>query len=211
MIKKSRERNTLFTEIIYDIYLKVQQEIPVPDRYSSALHVSELSRKIIFGLFSLVASESLKYNYTDNIDDKFGNIINVLFQKFEMESLNGRGSLENAIDEYIHQLEEKVFFIPSIFFENEKFLDKKKYNLEHDEIGRNFGKLDTLAKIFIDVVKSLREEKIAFWKKFLEEYKKDKEGYDLEFRTKAKRFHKDLDRFSNITKEDLENTFKDLK
>jgi hypothetical protein len=48
------------------------------------------------------------------------------------------------------------------------------------------------------VLKSLRDEKIRFWKRVFEMYKKDKEAYDLEFRTKQTRRKKDLDKFSKI-------------
>ncbi|MBY9017487.1 MAG: hypothetical protein KGD66_01535 [Candidatus Lokiarchaeota archaeon] len=45
-------------------------------------------------------------------------------------------------------------------------------------------------------METLREEKIEFWKSVLEEYNKDREGYNLVFRTKSARQEDDLDRVS---------------
>ena len=215
MKRNSREEgSSLFTDHAYDINLEVvgdRQDLQFPEKYSFTQHVSELSRKIFFAFFNLVASESLKDNYSESFGDKFGNIVNVLFQRFSLDQLDEHNSIEGSIEDYISELKEYSFFLPKIFLDNKNFLDKSNYNLRHDEFSFYSCDLDTLARIFKDVLKLLRDEKITFYKRLFEEYKKDKEGYDLEFRTKATRFKKDLDKFSHITKEDLENTFKNMK
>ncbi|UCC18271.1 MAG: hypothetical protein JSV62_09135 [Promethearchaeota archaeon] len=208
------ESSSLFTSRAYDVNLEVAgdpQDLQFPEKYSFTQHVSELSRKGFFAFFNLVASEALKDNYTDNIEDEFGSIVNVLFQRFKLDQLDDQGSIEGSIKEYILELEKYIFFLPDIFLNSKIFLDRTNYNLSPNESGSYYCDLETLAKILLDVLRLLREEKIAFWKRFLEEYKKDKEGYDLGFRTVATRFNKDLDKFSQITKEDIENTFKNLK
>ena len=108
-------------------------------------------------------------------------------------------------------MKKKIFFLPDLILRSENFLDKGKYNLEPNEFGSYSCDLDKLTKIFQDILVLLREEKITFWKALLEKYREDKEGYDLGFRTRRGRFDKDLDRYSKISKEELENNFKDLK
>ncbi|MFW9878281.1 MAG: hypothetical protein ACFFG0_34805 [Candidatus Thorarchaeota archaeon] len=60
------------------------------------------------------------------------------------------------------------------------------------------GDLDSIIECFREVLTALRDEKIEFWKRVFKMYREDKEAYDLEFRTKATRHKKDLDRFSKI-------------
>ena len=100
------------------------------------------------------------------------------------------------MDRYIKDLEKFEFYIP------EDLSGKKRVSKQG---------INEVLKYFEESLRAMREEEIIFWKRLFEQYKKDKEGYNLEFRTTATRFKKDLDRFSHITKEDLENTFKDLK
>lgn len=202
-----------FSEDVYDIDMSVEdgQHLTPPERWAFVQHISELSRKIFLSLFRLVASESLKDNYTKNIEDEFGNIVNVLFQNFKIKHLDEKGSLEGSIENYITRLGNFKYYLPEIFFKSENFLDPNNYDIKPNEFGSYKCDLDTLTKIFHDILVLLREEKITFWRELLEKYKEDREGYNLSFRTKKGRIDKDLDRFSKISKEELENAFKDLK
>jgi len=202
-----------FLDHAYDIDMNVEdgQHLSPSERRAFVYNVSELSRKIFLSLFRLVASESLNDNYTKNVEDDFGNTINVLFQNFKIKHLDEKGSLEGSIENYIKKLGNFKYYLPDIFLKSEDFLDSSNYDLEPNEFGSYKCDIDILTKIFRDILTLLREEKITFWKALLEKYREDKEGYDLGFRTKRGRFDKDLDRFSKISKEELENAFKDLK
>jgi hypothetical protein len=199
----SKDLKNIFTSYSYNINIKVdddQKELPFPERLAFTLHVSELSRKIFFGLFKLVASESLKDNYTENVDDEFDNVSRVLFRNFNMDHLDDQGSLENSIEKYMHRLNEYLFFFPKIL------LRGKSEGLTLLEFGIGYeGSIDSIVNHIKKALKALREEKIKFWVTLLKKYKDDKEGFDLEFRTKESRHKKDLDRASRITDEDIKS------
>ena len=76
-----------------------------------------------------------------------------------------------------------------------------KFNLGYE------GSLDSLVECIKENLKSLRDEKIRFWKEFFKKYKEDKEAYDLEFRTKQTQRKKDLDSASKIDIKDYIKRF----
>ena len=77
--------------------------------------------------------------------------------------------------------------------------DKSNLTAQSSEFDIGYkGDLDSVVDCIREVLKSLRDEKISFWKKIFEEYKEDKEAYDLNFRRTQTRHKKDLDRFSKI-------------
>lgn len=198
MVQKEESRKSSpFIDNAFDISIEVvnQEDLPIREKGRSTSHVSRLSHKVFFSLFSLIASESLKDNYTNSIDDVFGNIIDLLFRRFNLDHLDDKGSLEDSIKGYLQGLGEYLYFLPSDLVELVKF-ESGLTSLEFD-IGYE-GDLDSVMECIREILKSLRDEKIEFWKKVLEKYKEDKEAYDLEFRTKQTRRQSDLDKFSKI-------------
>lgn len=195
--EEKASKSSPFTDRAYDISIKIDDydDLPIREKWRSTSHVSELSRKAFFSLFSLVASECLKDNYTNNIEDEFGNIVDLLFRRFNLDHLDDKGSLEDSIKEYIQGMGEYLYFLPNDLVR----LVKDKRSLTSLEFDTGYeGDLDSVVECIQDLLKTLRDEKIRFWEKVFEMYKEDKEVYDLEFRTKASRHKKDLDRFSKI-------------
>ncbi|MBY8991271.1 MAG: hypothetical protein KGD58_11000 [Candidatus Lokiarchaeota archaeon] len=205
-MNEEERQNSVFTRHAYNVNLTVEdgsENLIVPEKWIFAYNVSGLSRELFFGLFDLVKNQSLSENYVEDIEDEFGNLINVLFQKFNLDHLDDQGSLEGSIEKYISKLNDFIFFLPkSLVKEKKEGLSSLEFDIGYE------GNIDTIAEYFKERLKSLREEKVSFWKRLFEEYKKDKEGYDLGFRTKRIRFDKDLDRASKITSEDLKNIFR---
>ncbi len=198
--KKDSDRGlSPFSENGYKISLEIinHQNLPVNERASSTGHVSELSRKAFFSLFDLVAGECLKDNYIEDIEDNFGNIVDLLFKRFNLDQLDDKGSLGISLENFIKELEEYNFFVP------ESLITGGKRNLTPLEFNIGYkGDLNSVVETFKDILRALRDEKILFWKKVIEEYKSDKEGYDLAFRTKRTRQEKDLDMVSKIDIDD---------
>lgn len=198
----NKSLNDLFTNHSYSIDISVrddEEKLSVPERSSFAYHVSDLSRRYILGLFNLVAKESLKDNCVEDTEDEFGNIVNTLFENFSLKHLDGSGSLEGSLSIYIKELKKKLFYIP------DELVEKSQIKLKPNAVGMLFCDLNTIQDIFREILESLRTEKIKFWENLFEVYKNDKEGYNLEFRTKVSRHKKDLDRISKITDEDIES------
>ena len=110
----------------------------------------------------------------------------------------------DSIREYIRKMSEYSYLLPNELVN----LAKDKNNLTSLEFDIGYeGYLDSVVESIRGVLKSLRDEKIAFWKKIFDTYKDDKEAYDLEFRTKSLRHKKDLDKFSKVNiDEHLKNT-----
>jgi hypothetical protein len=192
----------LFTNHSFKISLNIlnrEEDLPVPERSSFAYNVSDQSRKALYGFFRLMASESLKDNYVEDAGDEFGNLVNTLFKNFSLDHLDETGSLENSLFNYIRELKENIFYIPDVLAEI------CPDQLEPNDVGQYYCDLDTVVNILRDVLHSLRDEKIYFWESLFKRYKNDKEGLDLEFRTKALRNKKDLDNLSKITDEDIES------
>ncbi|MHA1376646.1 MAG: hypothetical protein ACTSR7_20385 [Promethearchaeota archaeon] len=175
---------------MYNVYLKVTDDQDQKIDWHFSFKKSKKTYKTIETFFTLIMGEGLKDHYAENVSDTFENVIEVLFQNFDSKSLNRNGSLEEAINQHIRTLEKDVFYLP------DGLVDEFKDKLIQEESGQYWCGLNTLAEIFKRSMKSLRDEKIQFWNKFLELYRKNQEAYDLEFRTKEKRHQDDLDRIS---------------
>jgi len=197
MKRNSREEGaSLFTERLYRIFTEIFDSEGLVKRLDST-KFSQSQVRLLSNLFFIVKNAHAKRNISiDTEKNEFEKISNVLFQTFKLEDLDDQNSIEPVLDRYIKDLKKFEFYVP-------EDLSGKK--------GLSKQGINEVIKYFEESLRALREEEIIFWEKLFEEYKKDKEGYNLEFRTIATRFKKDLDRFSHITKEDLENTFKDLK
>lgn len=195
--EKELKESSPFTDKAFDISINVinREDLPIREKWRSTSHITELAHRFFFSFFSLVAGECLKDNYTDNIEDEFENIVDLLFRRFNSDNLSAQGSLEGSIGEYIKRLEKYHFFVPNDLVD----LVEDNNDLTSLEFSSGSeGDLDSVVDCIRDVLKSLRDEKIEFWKRVFELYTEDKEAYDLEFRTKALRHKKDLDRFSKI-------------
>lgn len=188
-----------FTKKAYKITIEAfdQENQDRPVQWKFYLDLSELGYKLMFDLFDLVKDAVLSDSYVKYLDNEFEKVLEVLFQWFNLESLNEHGSLENAIKQHIRKLKEYIFYLPK------NLIGKIKDKVTQNESGFHYCNLETLATIIKNAIKSLRDEKIQFWNKIFQLYKKDKEAYDLEFRTKATRHKKDLNRASKITPEDF--------
>jgi hypothetical protein len=68
------------------------------------------------------------------------------------------------------------------------------------------GSFDALNSLMSNALKALREERIDFWAKLLNKYRRDKEALDYEFKMSKLRTKEMKERFSKLTPED----FKDL-
>lgn len=197
MKRNSREEGaSLFTDRLYRIFTEIFDSEGLVKRLDST-KFSQSQVRLLSNLFFILKIPHAKRNISiDTEKNEFEKISNVLFQTFKLEDLDDQNSIEPVLDRYIKDLKKFEFYVP-------EDLSGKK--------GLSKQGINEVIKYFEESLRALREEEIIFWEKLFEEYKKDKEGYNLEFRTIATRFKKDLDRFSHITKEDLENTFKDLK
>ena len=197
MKRNSREEGaSLFTDRLYRIFTEIFDSEGLVKRLDST-KFSQSQVRLLSNLFFILKTPHAKRNISiDTEKNEFEKISNVLFQTFKLEDLDDQNSIEPVLDRYIKDLKKFEFYVP-------EDLSGKK--------GLSKQGINEVIKYFEESLRALREEEIIFWEKLFEEYKKDKEGYNLEFRTIATRFKKDLDRFSHITKEDLENTFKDLK
>lgn len=200
-----RSEDSLFTNLSFNINITIDddQDGPPPlEKWAFAYHVSELSRRAFFALFKLLKNEALKIKYVDDICNEFGNFVNVLFQRFNSGDLDKRGSIEDSLQNYINNLKDYNYYIPK------NMVNLGKHQIEPNDVGVYYDELETVITIFRDILRTLRDEKIMFWEKLFEEYKKDKEGYDLGFRTIVTRQEKDLENASKITSEDLKNIFR---
>ncbi len=189
-----------FTDQAYEVYIKAYDQTGEDKAidWSPSSKTSSLGYKLLFAFFDFVRFASLHDNYSSNLDNEFGNISNTLFKNFNLDNLSENGSLEGTIRGYIEELKKYYFFLPerlTDLIENKKL----KENLVPNKSGMSYeGDLDSVVECIREILKSLRDEKIKFWKNVFEKYKEDKEGYDLEFRTKQTRHRRDLDRFSKI-------------
>ena len=195
-MENNQDNGSLFTDRLYRIFTEIFDSEGLVKRLDST-KFSQSQVRLLSNLFFIVKNAHAKRNISiDTEKNEFEKISNVLFQTFKLEDLDDQNSIELVLDRYIKDLKKFEFYVP-------EDLSGKK--------GLSKQGINEVIKYFEESLRALREEEIIFWEKLFEEYKKDKEGYNLEFRTIATRFKKDLDRFSHITKEDLENTFKDLK
>ena len=179
----------IFSENGYAVNIKVSKD----DKWVMSnfmLGATEDVYKVILGFFELIKNERISERDVEDNSDTFGNISNALFQNFNLKSLNSNGSLEEAIKKRIEELGKYNFYLPK------DLVPDDKSGLTKNDVGFYDCNIDLLADIFKKTMKSLRDKKIEFWKSVLAEYDKDREGYDLVFRTKRARQNDDLDRVS---------------
>jgi len=194
------KQNRLFSDdegfdVSMSAYSQDNHESPV--EWLPSNQKSKLGCKIMFAVFDLIRNAALSDNYVQDVEDVFGNVSNKLFTNFNLDNLDERGSLEGSIKEYIQKLKKYNYFVPNKLVELSENKDKLK---KFEGIGYESydGDLESVVDCFRSVLVSLRDEKIEFWNRILEEYNEDKEAYDLEFRTTSTRHKKDLDWVSKI-------------
>ncbi|NVM17091.1 MAG: hypothetical protein HWN80_05195 [Candidatus Lokiarchaeota archaeon] len=163
-------------------------------------HKSALGCKTLEGFFNLIKNEALQNSDIGDNKSEFDKISEVLYQNFELENLSGNKSLEKAIEEFIAKLNRYEYYIP------EELVGEQKEGLTPLGIDYYVGSFDALNSLMSNAMKSLREEKIQFWKGLLEKYRKDKEALDYEFKMSSLRTKEMKERFYKLTPED----FKDL-
>ena len=179
----------LFTEKGYTVIVDVTSNDEQVDT-NFFLYSSEFDYKLILSLFRLVKNEALNEKVVEDANDTFKNVSNALFKNFNLQSLNENKSLRDAIQRHIEELRKYDFYLPS-----DLVPDDKKGITKH-EVGSYLCNIESLAEIFKNTIKLLRDKKIEFWNALLSEYNKDREGFDLVFRTKEGRRQDDLDRVS---------------
>jgi len=179
----------IFSENGYAVNIEVSKD----DKWVMSnfmLGANELEYKIILSLFELVKNELISERDVEDSSDTFGNISDSLFKRFSLRSLNKDGSLQDAIKQRIEELGKYNFYLPK------NLVPDDKCGITKNDVGSYYCNIDLLANIFKKTMKSLRDKKIEFWNALLTEYNKDKEGYDLVFRTTEGRRQDDLDRVS---------------
>jgi len=211
MEQNKEKSSSFFTDKAFDVsitaYSQDNHESPV--EWLPSHKKSELGCKVMFAVFDLIRSAALSDSYVQDVEDIFGNVSSKLFTNFNLDNLDKHGSLEGSIKEYIRKLKEYNYFIPNELVE----LSENKDNLKRFE-GPGYesyeGDLDSVVDCFRNILKSLKDEKIAFWNRILEQYNEDKEAYDLEFRTTSTRHKKDLEWVSKIDIDDYVKRFKQV-
>jgi len=197
--KGLKDQSQPFTSESYNISMQInnREDLPINERWKSVSHITELSRKFIFSLFDLVGSECLTDSHTTEVEDEFSNIVDLLFRRFNLEQFDNNGSLENAIEDYIKKLEEYNYFIPdSLVTKENDCLTPLEFNIGYK------GSLECVIGYVKKILRSLREEKIIFWRNVFRKYKRDKEAFDYESRMKLTRHKTDLDWISEVDIED---------
>jgi hypothetical protein len=182
--------NDIFSENGYTINVEVSKD----DKWVQSnfmLGATGVIYKIVLSLFDLVKNERISERYVEDGTDTFENVSDALFQNFNLQSLNKDGSPIDAIQQHIEELRKYNFYLPSDLVPD----DKK--GISKNEVGFYSCNIDFLAEIFKNTIKSLRDKKIEFWNALLTEYNKDREGFDLVFRTNEGRRQDDLDRISH--------------
>jgi len=161
---------------------------------------SALGCKILEGFFNVIKNEALQNGHIGDDESEFDKISGVLYQNFKLEDLSGNKSLEKSIEHFIAKLEHYEYYIP------EELVEEKKEGLT--PLGGDYylGSFDALNSLMSNALKALREERIDFWAKLLNKYRRDKEALDYEFKMSKLRTKEMKERFSKLTPED----FKDL-
>ncbi len=190
----------MFTEDSFNVICTIDDAEQKEVKKLFSLNHSALGIKILEGFFNVVKGEGLKNRYFDGNESEFDKISKVLYQKFEIKNLSSNKSLEKPIEDFIVGLEHYEYYIP------EELVEEKKEGLTPLEIDYYLGSFDTLISLMSNALKSLREEKIQFWKELLEKYRKDKEAFDYEFKMSIERNAEMEKRASKLTPDD----FKDL-
>ena len=165
-----------------------------------SLYNSALSCKILEGFFDLVKNEALKWSFGRDETEQFTDILGILYSQFSQEDIKKDGNLEETIKDFMDSLKTDKFYIP------EELIGDNRAELTQINTDYYLCSLELLVSNMRNTIKSLREEKIQFWKELLEKYRKDKEAFDYEFKMSKLRTKEMKERISKITPED----FRDL-
>lgn len=193
------------TKKVYSFKLSLIDE-ERPQEFLFSLGHSQLSYRFLVGLFNLVKNEGLHTNTSQlskdlSQDSEFEKMSSIFYSRFKIEDMEKYGNLEEAIKNYIAELRRDEFLVPKdLVGDNQEGLTPLSPTDSY------LGTLDTLIFNIKRGLKSLREEKIQFWKELLEKYKKDKEAFDYEFKMSKERSAEMERRASKLTPDD----FKDL-
>ena len=170
---KKKKKLDLFAEKSYTIYATVYDYHDQDDkalRFGPSDHISKLSADTFWYFFNIIKDDALRDNYLETGKNEPEMVTEVLFQHFNKESLDEQESLESAIRKYIEKLGKYEFYDPDDSLEKISFSD--------------------LMKIIEVKLKELREEKISFWEKVFEVYKKNKKQYDTQVIRRFERMEK---------------------
>ena len=162
--KREKKKTILFAEKSYTIYARVHDYHHDKDdkalRFGSSVHISKLSADTFWYFFNIIKDDSLRDDYLETEKNEPEMVTKILFQHFNKEILDEQKSLENAIRKYIEELGKYEFYDPDGTLEKISFND--------------------LMKSIETKIKALKDEKIAFWERLFEVYKRDKEEYDAQ-------------------------------
>lgn len=171
--KREKKKTILFAGKSYTIYATVYDYHDQDDKalhFGPSVHISKLSADTFWYFFQIVKDDCLDDDFLENGKNEHEMVTEILFQHFNKESLDEQKSLENAIRKYIEELEKYEFYDPNGTLEKISFSD--------------------LMKAIETKIKALREEKIAFWERFFEVYKRNKEEYDTQVNKRFERMEK---------------------
>ena len=186
----------------YNVKLSLMDE-EHPQEFLFSLNHSHLSYRFLVGLFNLVKNEGFHINTSQlNVDSgRFKKMLSIFYSRFKKEDMEKYGSLGGAIKNYITELEKDEFLVPKdLVGENKEGL------IPLSPTDSYLGTLDTLISNIKRGLKSLRTEKIDFWKDLLNMYNQDNEALDYEFKMSKERSAEMERRASKLTPDD----FKDL-
>ena len=186
---------------VYNIYLTLDEDHP--QEFLFSLNHSHLSYRFLVGLFNLIKNEGFHTNTSQLSEDseRFKKMLSIFYSRFKKEDLEKYGSLDGAIKNYIAELEKDEFLVPK-----DLVGDNQEGLIPLSPTDSYLGSLDTLISHIKRGLKSLRTEKIDFWKDLLNMYNQDNEALDYEFKMSKERSAEMERRASKITPED----FKDL-
>lgn len=186
---------------VYNIYLTLDEDHP--QEFLFSLNHSHLSYRFLVGLFNLIKNEGFHTNTSQLSEDseRFKKMLSIFYSRFKKEDLEKYGSLDGAIKNYIAELEKDEFLVPK-----DLVGDNQEGLIPLSPTDSYLGSLDTLISHIKRGLKSLRTEKIDFWKDLLNMYNQDNEALDYEFKMSKLRTKEMEERISKITPED----FKDL-
>ena len=182
---------------MYSIVLKITDGDQKVVKFIDSYKHSGFSCNILAGFVNLVKNSALKSGFCRDGTEQFANILRILYAEFSLEDVKKDGNLERTIKNFIDSLKADKFYIPEELRDN---------STELIDIDYNLCTLESLVSGIQKAIKSLREEKIQFWKELLEKYKNDKVAFDYEFKIIKERNAEMEKRASKLTPDD----FKDL-
>lgn len=185
-----KKKENLFDEKSYTIYARIHDYKDQDDKalsFGASCHISKLSADTFWCFFRIIKDDCLKDNHLETGKNESEMLSEVLFQNFNKESLDEQESLENAIRNYIEKLRKYEFFEP-----DPNSLEKISFS--------------DLMKTIEAKLKALREEKISFWERLFEVYKKNKKHYDTQVIKRFDRMERTNREIRNkITLEDIKS------